>query len=187
MGAWYDDKAYIYDNLCVDDEELEDLVDIIIKAITQYGIKMICIDNLMTAMDVDTGTDLYREQSKFVGKLAKIAKIYNVVVLLVAHPRKSNGIEADNDDVAGSADITNRVDVVMHYSRDKNEPDEAVRLLKVTKNRLTGKLNRDGIKLIYDAPSKRISDDVLDFKREYGWNKTEQGFEITYKEADIPF
>ena len=49
------------------------------------------------------------------GKLKKIAVKYNVVVLLVAHPRKSNN-DFTNDDVSGSADITNKVDVVMHMA-----------------------------------------------------------------------
>ena len=43
----------------------------------------------------------------------KIAKKYEVVVLLVAHPRKSNG-QFKNDSVSGSADITNAVDFLFH-------------------------------------------------------------------------
>lgn len=54
----------------------------------QYGTKLICIDNLMTALDISMNDDLYRAQSKFVGKLAKMVKQYEVVIILVTHPRK---------------------------------------------------------------------------------------------------
>lgn len=54
----------------------------------QYGTKLVCIDNLMTALDISMNDDLYRAQSKFVGKLAKMVKQYEVVIILVAHPRK---------------------------------------------------------------------------------------------------
>ena len=49
--------------------------------------------------------------------MVNIAKKYNVIVLLVAHPRKHQGTLFENDDVAGSANITNLADVVIRYSR----------------------------------------------------------------------
>lgn len=191
INTWYHDKAFLYDNNCIDDDEMEDLLKVIEKAVMQYGIKLVCIDNLMTALDVGMEEDLYRAQSKFVGKLAKLAKLHNIVILLVVHPRK--GFEASNDEISGSADITNKADVVMWYNRVKpeagEEPREDERKLLVTKNRLTGKLTsaKNEIYLYYDEASKRIVGEGQGFKREYGWAADKQGFTTVYDDEPLPF
>lgn len=43
------------------------------KAVSQYGIDLVLLDNLMTALDIGMEVDLYRAQSKFVDKLVKMA------------------------------------------------------------------------------------------------------------------
>ena len=137
----------------------------------QYGIKLVCIDNLMTALDVAMNEDLYRAQSKFVGKLTKMAKQYNIVIILVAHPRKQI-IRPNNDDVSGSSDITNKVDVVMGYTTKKDCVDNE-RIFTVTKNRLTGKLTHKDheIKLYFEPDSKRIYNRPEELDKAYGWEK----------------
>lgn len=176
LNKWYKNKIFLYDNNVVEDEEMEELLTVVETAIQKYGAQFICIDNLMTAMEVDPREDLYRAQSRFVGKLAKLAKAHNVVVILVAHPRKSNG-DFSNDVISGSADITNKVDIVMGYCRDSNYADY-MRTLVVTKNRLTGKLAKAGdIVLDYSEDSKRIVERGESFEKEYGWDKEEESEE----------
>jgi hypothetical protein len=91
--------------------------------------------------------------------------MYNVIIFLIAHPRKrrGDGTDFDADDVMGSGNITNAVDVVLNYDTGPEQfggqPD---RILSVKKNRLTGDLG-NGISLWYDPASKRISDKALDF------------------------
>lgn len=186
INAWYHDKAYIYDNNIIDDEEIEDLLKTIEEAIMQYGIDMVLIDNLMTSIEVDMRSDLYRAQSRFVNKLCKLAKKHEVVILLIVHPRKNAYGSDENDEVSGSADITNRVDVVMTYKMDKELlPDE--RYLSVSKNRLTGKLtNGKGVKLYYEDVSKRVSD-TRDFSKTYGWECDEDGFTDYTGDEPLPF
>jgi twinkle protein len=188
LNAWYHDKIFLYDNNAIDDEEeTEKLLDIVEKAIQRYDTKLICLDNLMTAIDVGMNEDLYRAQSKFVGKLAKIAKKYNVVVILVAHPRKSKD-GFTNDDVSGSADITNKVDVVMSYCRIAGG-EENERQLKITKNRLTGKLTseKNDIRLFYAEDSKRIVGADRNFSKIYGWRKSNGGFIEVKEDEEVPF
>lgn len=173
ISDWYKGRAYIYDNnwLPDDDVEIESLPDTIEKVIRQYGVRLVCIDNLMTAMEsVRENDQLYLAQSNFVGRLKKIAVKYDVVVILVAHPRKSK-LEFDNDDVAGSGDITNKVDVVMSYQRVEND-DTCDSKLSITKNRLFGKYaNGDNaIKLCYSEKTKRIFPYGL-YPRHYSWEK----------------
>ena len=152
----------------------------------QYGIEMVLIDNLMTSIEVDINSDLYRAQSRFVNKLCKIAKRHKIIILLIVHPRKNTGYKADeNDEVSGSADITNRVDVVMTYKKD-DELKEDERYLSISKNRLTGQLTKNkGIKLFYHETSKRISDQAT-FDDVYGWEKDEDGF-TEARDLPLPF
>lgn len=156
INEWYYDKAYIFDNSSVTDDEYEGLLKVIIDAICRYDIKLVCIDNLMTAMECDANTDLYRQQSTFVKNLEKLAQQYDVAIILVAHPKKTQG-DFDNDAVSGSSDITNAVSFVLNYQR-ASESDNCDSKLMVTKNRMNGKLltGENAIKLYYSEKSKRI-------------------------------
>lgn len=167
INAWYYDKAFIFDNSAVSDDEYEGLIKVMVDAICRYDIKLVCIDNLMTAMDGDPNTDIYRQQSAFVKKLEKIAQQYDVAIILVAHPKKTNAA-FDNDTVSGSSDITNAVSFVFNYQRAADD-DECDSYLMVTKNRMNGKLMTGGnaIPLYYSEKSKRISADPNEVK-EYG-------------------
>ena len=187
INDWYKGRAYIYDNNVLEDEEPENLLKTLEDAVMQYGIDMVLIDNLMTSIEINVNSDLYRAQSMFVNKLCKLAKRHNIVVLLIVHPRKNSAGNLDeNDEVSGSADITNRVDVVMTYKGDK-ELAEDERYLSISKNRLTGKLTRDkGVELYYDEVSKRISD-TRDFSIDYGWNKDSDGFVDIPEDGQLPF
>lgn len=187
LNNWYRDKLFIYDNSIIDDDEPEDLIKTITESIMQYGIKVILIDNLMTAIDLDASpeSDKYERQSKFVKKLAKIATKYDVLILLVAHRRK-NGFTTDaNDEVSGSADITNAAGVVMSYDRDTELPQDQRKLI-LSKSRIMGKLNYDGYILQYDEKSKRIFSNAEELNRRYGWEKENNGF-YESAEGDVVF
>lgn len=168
---WYRNRLFIYDDDVIDEEETETLLETIEDAIIQKNVQFILIDNLMTAMEDTAGTNeaLYRQQSNFCGKLAKLARKFEVVILLICHPRKTSGDNLANDDVSGSADITNKANIVLTYSRvfvNKEEPNPAIRNLAVTKNRLTGKLG--SVKMIYSESSKRICwVKAKDLKKQY--------------------
>ena len=177
INRWYYDKAFIFDNSAVNDDEYEGLLKVITDSICRYDIKLVCIDNLMTAMDCDANSDLYRQQSQFVKNLEKIAQQYDVAIILVAHPKKSNA-DFDNDTVSGSSDITNAVSFVFNYERAK-EGEEYDSRLMVTKNRLNGKLlvGDNAIKLHYSEKSKRILSNVYDKKQYSCFNNTETDFD----------
>ena len=187
ISEWYRGKAYIYDNKVIDGDETEKLTEIIKHVITRRGVRLICIDNLMTAMDsVRSQNDLYMAQGNFVDELKKIAVRYNVAVILVAHPRKAGANDDDvfdNDAVSGSSDITNRVDIVLNYSRAK-DTDEYDSRLQISKNRLAGslKLGKDAIPLNYSPHSKRVFG-LRSLIKTYGWERQP----ITVEGIDVPF
>ena len=176
----YRDRLFIYNSSLIETDELDDLLTVVEDTIIKKDIKFVLLDNLMTALSAETNEQLYRRQSEFVGRLAKMAKAYNNVIMLVAHPRKSKA-EFDNDDVSGTADITNRVDVVMSYDKDDKLSDD-VRKLKITKNRLTGRLGE--IELYFDEDSKRISDIPANFQKDYLSSKFRTSDDVP---DEIPF
>ena len=155
ISNWYRNKVFIFDNSATTDSDFQGLLEVITNSICRYDIKLVCIDNLMTAMDIDVHTDLFRQQSNFVKKLEKLAQQYDVAILLIAHPKKTSG-DFDNDTVSGSSDITNAVSFVWNYQRSETDADSE---LMVTKNRMNGKLmmKDNAIKLFYSQKSKRIS------------------------------
>ena len=193
INAWYEDKAYIYDNRIIDSDEKEDLLKSVEQAIMQYGIKVVLIDNLMTAMYIDEqqGSDKYDQQGRFVRELTRIAIRYDVLILLVAHRRKNAFTSDANDEISGSGDITNLAGITLSYDRgSKDEIDKGLiyedqRKLIVAKNRLFGKIDLKGLILNYDEKSKRIYGQGDDVNKQFGWDRSD-GFLIT-DDMEIPF
>ena len=188
ISEWYRGKAFIYDNSFIEDgDEHTALTDIVREVASRRNVRLICIDNLMTAMEaVNEQSNLYLAQSNFVGELKKIAVRYDVAIILVAHPRKrGRGDDADfeNDDVAGSGDITNKVDIVMRYNRATEGADHDSEL-SITKNRLGGTLRKgaDKILLNYSAKTKRVTG-MRELNKRYGWEKQP----VRVDDIDVPF
>ena len=182
INGWYRGNAYLYDCNAVEDDAFTGLLDTVEQAVCRYGIRFVCLDNLMTALDADPRDDLYRAQSKFMRRLKQMAVKHNIVILVVAHPRKSND-QIKNDDVAGSADITNRVDIVLSYARGA-ESEDCDSKLSVLKNRLTGRLTTQAIPLFFSQSTKRITS-LQSGGRSYGWEKYENPAEGGV--MDLPF
>ena len=181
IADWYRGKCFLYDNRIVEGDETESLLEITENAIMQYGTYVILLDNLMTALDLEPGKafDKYDRQSLFVKKLARIALKYNALILLVAHKRKNNFTVNENDEISGSSDISNLATITIAYEKDKDLHPEQ-RLLKVSKNRLFGKVETEGYILDYDEKSKRIYGQGDDLHVEYGWDSGD-GFEPCYE------
>lgn len=185
INKWYYDKAFIFDSDAIPEDDYEGLLSTIADTICRYGIKLVCIDNLMTALECDARTDLFREQSSFVKKLEKMAQAYDVSIILVAHPKKTQG-EFDNDTVSGSSDITNAVSYVWNYERGKDE--ESTGKIMVTKNRVSGQLltGDNAIKVYYSGKSKRIQTSPYENK-EYSCFKATQEELLNDSIQDLPF
>lgn len=187
INEWYYDKAFIYDNnsAMIDDDETK-LLATIELTIKRYGVKFVLLDNLMTAIDVGASAEQYFAQSKFVKKLKQIAVKYDVAILLIAHPRKTIGGKreiVDSDDVSGSGDITNAVDVVLSYVRGGEDAPNTGKIF-ITKNRLSGIIRtKEPLLVGYNVPSKRIYDTDAGYNYSYGWLQTVQLGE----EGDLPF
>lgn len=189
ISQWYKGRAFIYDTDSIMGDDKIDILGTVKRVITQNAVQFICIDNLMTAMDSYAAeNDLYNAQGKFVGELKNIARKYGVAIVLIAHQRKAGNNQVqddsfDNDSVYGSSDVTNKVDIVMNYSRAKEE-DAHDSNIQVGKNRLVGTLRRgsNAIKMMYSPKTKRVFA-MRSLDKHYGWEKVPvQVFDI-----DVPF
>ena len=196
IKEWYRDYIYIYDSSAVEDET-KGLVELVEEVISRYGVRVILIDNLMTALDLDISkeNDKYERQSKFVKALVRIAMKYNVLILLVAHKRKNMayGIE-ESDEVSGSSDITNLASITLSYdmgSKKEIEQGEILpeqRKLKLLKNRVFGVTNPEGWVLDFEPKSKRIFGEHDDPNREYGWTQElDDGFDSAEGMDELPW
>lgn len=177
ISDWYRGYMYLFDNSRIDGNETQSLLKLTEKVIQRHGVRVILLDNLMTAMTLDRsqGSDQYERQTEFVNQLRSLAVKYNVLILLVAHKRKNGYGGNENDEVAGSSNIVNLAMLTIAYEKDKECLPEQ-RLLKVSKNRLFGKVETDGFVMNYDEKSKRIYGAGDNLDREFGWNKDADGF-----------
>lgn len=189
ISAWYGDNIYLYDNSIIGGQnERKGLLKIIEKVIQQYGVRVILLDNLMTAMIMDDtkGSSEYEKQTDFVNSLRVMALKYNVMILLVAHMRKNNFAETNsNDEVAGSSNITNIAMTTLSYDRHKDLPNNK-RKLRLLKNRLFGRIDTEGVEVEYDEKSKRIFGEGDDLDFDYGFDPQSDGF-VTVEDEDNPF
>lgn len=199
ISDWYRGRLFAYDIEAVTDEK-KSILTIIDEVIRRYGVRVILIDNLMTAVDLDADAraNKYDAQGEFAKRLSDIARKYNVLILLVAHRRKQNGDWHDsdpNDDIGGSSYVSNLCGDIIGYSRPTKkqlEKDgrftEHGRVLTLTKNRLFGNVCFDGLPLVYQETTKRISGELGAFQKVYGWAKDAEGFEqVAIDDDGIPW
>lgn len=156
IGDWLDDKLYIYDS---DDYSQSSILSVMRKLIKRKGVKVFVLDNLMT-IDLENNRNELQAQKEFVKELKKIAKEFDVLIHLVAHPRKPQeaGQKLNKFDVAGSGDITNLADYVLGIHRTTKDDLERYEeeLAKAEKENREPKLHHPkdaSITLFKDRPT----------------------------------
>lgn len=186
IADWYRGKCFLYDNRIIDGDETESLITLTENVIMQYGADVVLLDNLMTALDLEPSRayDKYEKQSVFVKKLARLSLKHNALILLVAHKRKNNFSSNENDEVSGSGDISNLATITISYDKDSELPPWQ-RRLKVSKNRLFGKVETTGYIVEYDEKSKRIYADIDNYHIDYGWNRNTE--KLSKYQEETPF
>lgn len=156
IDQWMKGKFFLYDNRISSAHDADSIMRVFEYAVRRYSCCVFMVDNLMTTRFKGSEKEFYRNQSLFAARLADFAKKYEVVVHLVAHPRK--GDASGSDDVSGSGDITNLADNVFCVKRLTEEQvaqEGYGAMLQVWKNRKRGKQGLK-IKLDYDERSRRF-------------------------------
>lgn len=184
IKAWVKGKLFVYDGTMLN--ERVGLLEAMENAITRYGVRVLLLDNLMTALSLEEKTvDKYEMQGIFTQRLASLALQYNVLIILVAHKKKL--ITQDElDDIAGSADIANLATTAISYVRTAEHEDDQ-RDIRLLKNRLFGKVNLKGWLAYYDKKSTRIYSEGDNLEKEYGWYSADTDFKEPEVPDEIPF
>ena len=157
---WYRGKLFIYDNDEIfEQDEADSVLKVFTSAVRRYGVKLFCIDNLMTV--VSDKEDETAAQRVFANKLKRFARKYEVAVLLVAHARKTKAGEKLNaDDLSGASATNNLADMTLAV-----EPGT----ITILKNRDEG--IRQSIEFCYCPDSKRIYQADVGDTMNLSWDK----------------
>ncbi len=189
MREWYKGRIWLYNE---NNNEADTILNKAIATTRKYGVKVWIIDNLMTINIGASDENIYQKQKDFIVKLNKYAMLYNVLIVLVTHPRKlMRGVDLTTDDIAGSGDLGNLAQYILSVRRfteseqegetDRNgnflkgkEPIEEDTEIRVMKNRYTGKIGR--ARLYFDYPSYRFYGDPSEYYFRYSWNKDDSPY-----------
>jgi KaiC/GvpD/RAD55 family RecA-like ATPase len=189
MREWYKGRIWIYNE---NDNEADAILNKAVATTRKYGVKVWIIDNLMTINIGASDENIYQKQKDFIVKLNKYAMLYNVLIVLVTHPRKlMRGADLTTDDIAGSGDLGNLAQYILSVRRftedeKQGETDRSGNFLKgrepidedaevrIMKNRYTGKLGR--ARLYFDYPSYRFYGDPAEYYFRYSWNKDDSPY-----------
>lgn len=159
----------------------------------EKGVKLVILDNLMTMVTDDPTNDEYLKQKHLANSLKKLAKTYNLVVILVAHEKKKSKDDKKNVtdmfDVLGASEIVNLADYVLHSQRNIIKSKETGEIIAdtsgiyISKNRIEG-IQGVGMDTIFDKTRKRFyTEGGNELKRDYCYrSKYEQ-----VESEDMPF
>lgn len=189
MKEWYRGQVLFYakEDIITGRELLQKMEELV----GRYGVKNFVLDNLMMIDLECRSSELNLEQKKFVLALKRFARNYQVVIHLVAHPRKMEFVKRlSKMDVAGSGDITNLADYVIATHRvtntEKDEGCEFDSLLDLFKNRSYGHQDKT-VSLKFDNKSKRMYGNEDDLYKEFAWSKKIEGLVLMEEDKGCPF
>ena len=150
----------------------------------KLGVKVFTLDNLFS-LDIDLlEGDRNNKQKELILQIKKFAKVNDVHIILVAHPRKTMAFLRKND-ISGTSDLTNAVDNVFIMHRVNNDFFRAGaeffgeatinmyrgfgNVLEVAKNRMYGIVDLM-VGMQYEIESRRFKN-TTDENVQYGWER----------------
>ncbi|MCI8770212.1 MAG: AAA family ATPase [Lachnospiraceae bacterium] len=189
MQSFYRKKLFIYR-----DDEPNDLDSVMKSAedcVRKFGCKLIVIDNLMM-IDLNCAeSDKNTAQTNLINSLIKFAAKFNVAVVLIAHPRKTQDINSDIEmyDISGTSNIINLAMRLIGLRRvskkEKEEPKAKWRnydvVLTVIKDRLLGKADFQ-MGLWYDLVSRRFYTDYAEYDVQFAWDDRVYTDKLPYRD-----
>ena len=150
----------------------------------KLGVKVFTLDNLFS-LDIDLlEGDRNNKQKELILQIKKFAKMNDVHIILVAHPRKTMAFLRKND-ISGTSDLTNAVDNVFIMHRVNNDFFRAGaeffgeatinmyrgfgNVLEVAKNRMYGIVDLM-VGMQYEIESRRFKN-TTEENVQYGWER----------------
>lgn len=187
MQKFYEKKLFIYR-----DNEPND-VDSVMKSaeecVRKFGCKLIVLDNLMMIDLNCSENDKNTAQTNLMNMLIKFAAKFNVAVVLIAHPRKTQDMNSDIEmyDISGTSNIINLAmrSIGLRRVSKKEKADQKSKwkdydvVLTVIKDRLLGKTDFQ-VGLWYDLVSRRFYTDYEEYDTQYKWDTNTYSSELPY-------
>lgn len=197
MQQFYRNKLLIYK----DDEpnDVESVMHSAEECVRKYGTKLIVLDNLMMLDLQCSESDKNTAQTNLINELIKFASKYNVAVVLIAHPRKTQDSNSDIEmyDISGSSNIINLAmrSIGLRRTSKKEKEDPKSKwgkydvVLTVIKDRLLGKADFQ-MGLWYDLTSRRFYTDYDEYDAQFAWDTNVYESKLPYvdrgKEDEFP-
>lgn len=192
MQAHYNKKLFIYR-----DDEPND-VDSVLKSaeecVRKFGCKLIVLDNLMMIDLNCSESDKNTAQTNLINALIKFAAKFNVAVVLIAHPRKTQDTNSDIEmyDISGTSNIINlamrSIGLRRVSKKEKNDPKSKWHnydvVLTVIKDRLLGKADFQ-MGLWYDLTSRRFYTDYDEYDAKFAWDDNVYTDRLPYVDRSI--
>lgn len=192
MQEFYSKKLFIYR-----DSEPNDVQSVLKSAeecVRKFGCKLIVLDNLMMIDLHCTEADKNQAQTDFINSLIKFAAKFNVAVVLIAHPRKTQDQNSDIEmyDISGSSNIINLAmrSIGLRRVSKKEKSDSKAQwrkydvVLTVIKDRLLGKADFQ-MGLWYDLTSRRFYTDYEEYDAQFAWDKKVYTNKLPYKDRSL--
>lgn len=181
IDDWMEPLFYIYNSEYGNTWEqiFHDMTELL-----KVGVKVFTLDNLFS-LDIDLlDGDRNNKQKELILQIKKFAKVNDVHIILVAHPRKTMAFLRKND-ISGTSDLTNAVDNVFIMHRVNNDFFRAGaeffgeatinmyrgfgNVLEVAKNRMYGIVDLM-VGMQYEIESRRFKN-TTEENVQYGWER----------------
>lgn len=166
ISEYYHDRLFLYRD--TESSNIDSLLSCIKEEIRRKGTSVIVLDNLMT-IDIDSKASELEQQKMIMKKLAKLAKDFNVVVILVAHAKKTKE-ELGMDDASGTFAIANLSGRMLSMERNMNLNDNSYDvMIRIIKDRF-GSKNGVKVPVRFDFPSRRFYTTEEELSHRYSWD-----------------
>lgn len=193
MQSYYKGKLLIYK-----DDKPNDIDSVMTSAeecVRKYGAKMIVLDNLMM-LDLNCkDEDKNEAQTALINRLIRFATKFNVAVVLIAHPKKTQDQNSDIEmyDISGTSNIINLAMRSIGLRRVSKKEKEDSRskwgrydvVLTIMKDRLLGR-NDLQIGLWYDIVSRRFYTDYSEYDAHFAWDDNVYSSRLPYVDRSKP-
>lgn len=174
INKYCQNKLFIYKDDY--DNTIETILESMEDSCRKNGVKFFIIDNMMSVNLHSGENNKLDKQTEFISSLISFAQKFNVCVILVAHPRKTQNIsQLTKFDIAGSSNIINLAHRSLTLRRidEKEKQSKGISfdcVLTVLKDRQRG---REGFELgfYFDEQCRRFYSNKKEFNRQYKWDK----------------
>ena len=199
IDDWTDGKFFLYNNEYSNKWE-QLFADM--KELLAAGVRVFILDNLFS-LDIDVfDGDSNKKQKELINQLTDFKKKHKVLIILVAHPRKTTSFIRKND-ISGTSAIIDAADYIFILHRVNNDFRksggeffgaaniqkffEFSNVIEVSKDRMMGTQDYL-VGMYYEIESRRFKN-TNDEKRCYGWRDDIGQQQDMFEEpkSDLPF